>query len=213
MEHNNLLSNMSKYHYTFANGKGLWVTSDIHLQHKNIIKYCSRPFQTVDEMDEQIIKNWNEVVKKNDTVFIIGDVGFGNVDKLCEKIKRLNGKKILIVGNHDRDYLANETFTSLFAAIHEQVYIKVGDTNIYINHFPFTCFDGSYGGLSATWQLFGHCHSFPGSLGMDMDRLGHLFPTQYDVGMDNNHYMPVSFERIQEIISEQQQSLNLIRKC
>lgn len=204
---------MAVYHYTFANGDGIWVTSDIHLCHENIIKYCNRPFINTDEMDDKIIENWNSVVNKNDTVFILGDVGFGKPSKFIEKVKQLNGKKILIIGNHDRGNLGNEAFLSLFDAVHEQVYMKVGKTHIYLTHFPLLCFDGAWNGKSATWNLFGHCHSFPGSLGLDVQRLVHLFPTQYDVGMDNNHYTPVSFEQVKQIINNQQESLNLIRQC
>lgn len=203
---------MAVYHYSFGNGNGLWFTSDLHLGHENIIKYCHRQFETIDEMDEKIIENWNSVVHKNDTVFILGDVGFG-LSNLIPKIKRLKGKKILLPGNHDREFLGNEEFKSLFEAIHEQLYIKVGRNSIYLNHFPFLCFDGAWHGEKATWQLFGHVHSRPGSLGMDVNRLSVLFPTQYDVGMDNNNFTPVSFNQVKQIITDQQQSLNLIREC
>ena len=202
---------MAVYHYTFANGKGVWFTSDIHLHHANIIKYCKRPFTDTDEMDEAIIANWNSVVGKNDTVFILGDVGFGSPDTFFSKIKRLNGKKILIIGNHDRGYLGSQEFLSLFEAVHEQVYIKVGKNKIYLTHFPLLCFDGAYSGITATWNLYGHCHSFPGSGGLDMQRLIHCFPTQYDVGVDNNNYTPISFDAVKEKIHDQQMSLNMSR--
>lgn len=78
-----------------------FVISDTHFNHEKIIEYCNRPFKSVEEMNEIIIKNWNETVSNNDVVIHLGDVGLGNYDKLEPIIKRLNGKKILILGNHD----------------------------------------------------------------------------------------------------------------
>lgn len=204
---------MAEYNYKYSNGKGLWFTSDLHFEHANIIKYCNRPFKDVDEMRKKIIENWNSVVGKDDTVFILGDIGFGPLGQIIENVKQLNGKKILIPGNHDRGYIGKPEFDELFEEITPQVYMKVEKKRIYLNHLPFLAFDGAYLGKDATWQLFGHCHSFPGSLGLDVQRLVHLFPTQYDVGMDNNHYTPVSFEQVKQIINNQQESLNLIRQC
>lgn len=209
----------SYYDYKFESGEGIFFTSDLHIGHKNIIKYCQRPFADTEEMDEKIIENWNNTVSDNDTVFILGDMGLVRPDsknrfkELIAKIKRLNGIKILIPGNHDRHALMSDEFVECFADIQNQMFIKVEDKEIYLNHFPFTCFDGTYYGEKATWQLFGHVHSFPGSFGLDIERLHNLFPTQYDVGMDNNNYTPISFKKIKEIINDQQQSLNLIKKC
>ena len=78
-----------------------FIISDTHFGHEQIIKYCGRPFKSTKEMDEAMIKNWNEVVSNNDTVIHLGDVGFGKKDYIASIIKRLNGKKILIMGNHD----------------------------------------------------------------------------------------------------------------
>ena len=75
--------------------------ADLHFGHKNIIKYCNRPFADTDEMDRALIKNWNETVSNNDTVLVLGDVGFGSKEYIASLIKQLNGKKILIMGNHD----------------------------------------------------------------------------------------------------------------
>ena len=63
------------------------------------------------------------------------------------------------------------------------------------------CFEGGYQNV---WQLFGHVHSSKHSTGLDKERLVHLFPTQYDVGVDNNNYRPVSFAQVSQIITEQQ---------
>lgn len=121
-------------------------------------------------------------------------------------------KKILIPGNHDRELLQHASFTSLFEHISPMMYIRIGNQPIYLSHFPFLCFDGAYKGLEATWQLFGHVHSKKTQeTGLDVERLTHLFPTQYDVGVDNNNYYPVSFNQVKEIIKEQQYSLNLYR--
>jgi len=81
------------------------VTSDPHLGHTNVIEYCSRPFKDVDEMDETIIYNWNSIVRAEDIVYCLGDLAFGKGSK--EKLKlylpHLNGRIILIRGNHDRE--------------------------------------------------------------------------------------------------------------
>lgn len=79
------------------------VTSDHHLYHANIIKYCDRPFMDVDEMHEHFIKAWNEVVKPDDIVINMGDyICGGNFEQIEEITRQLNGYKILITGNHDR---------------------------------------------------------------------------------------------------------------
>lgn len=77
----------------------IWVTSDTHFGHENIIKYCKRPFENADHMDEILVQNWNSLIKPNDKVYHLGDVYFGNKGR--ETLQRLNGKKRLILGNHD----------------------------------------------------------------------------------------------------------------
>lgn len=79
----------------------IWITSDTHFGHENIIKYADRPFKDVDEMDEALIENWNSVVKEGDKVYHLGDVWMSNGEKAYKNIRRLNGKKRLVLGNHD----------------------------------------------------------------------------------------------------------------
>ena len=79
----------------------VFIISDTHFGHENIIKYCNRPFSSVEEMDEKMIKNWNETVSNNDVVLHLGDFGLGKKEYIASIVKRLNGKKILIMGNHD----------------------------------------------------------------------------------------------------------------
>ena len=81
---------------------GVYVTSDTHFNHSNIIRYCNRPFKDVDEMNEALIDNWNSVVGKNDKVIHLGDFAFGNRAKVENVFKRLNGKIDIVLGNHDR---------------------------------------------------------------------------------------------------------------
>ena len=76
-----------------------FLISDTHFGHTNIIKYCDRPFANVDAMDEALIKNWNSVVGPQDKVYHLGDVTLST--KKMWIMDHLNGKKILIKGNHD----------------------------------------------------------------------------------------------------------------
>ena len=83
----------------------IFLTADLHLDHENIIKYCNRPYKNKEEMYENIINNWNEIVNSQDIVYIIGDFSLrGPKHKMWfeETLKLLNGSKILIYGNHDR---------------------------------------------------------------------------------------------------------------
>lgn len=79
----------------------IWLISDLHLNHRNIIEYCNRPFSSVEEMNRELIKNWNSVVKNSDRVFCLGDFCLSGKDKVIELGNKLNGRKTLILGNHD----------------------------------------------------------------------------------------------------------------
>jgi len=77
-----------------------WFTADLHLGHTNIIRYCQRPFSKVTEMNYYLTSKWNSVVKPTDTVFHIGDFCFG---KISDYINNLQGRIILLRGNHDKE--------------------------------------------------------------------------------------------------------------
>ena len=89
--------------------KKYFVIADTHFGHENVIKYCNRPFKNADDMNYRIIKAWNETVSNNDTVFVLGDFAFGR-EVVTQIAPKLNGRKILIKGNHDT--LPNEFYRS-----------------------------------------------------------------------------------------------------
>ena len=192
--------------------QNIFFTSDTHFWHDNIIKFCNRPFSSIEEMNDTIIDNWNRVVDNNDIVFHLGDFCFCGSDKFKELVEKLNGRIYLILGNHDWKTIKN-WHASKFEGVYQQLSIKVNGKKIYLNHFPFLCYAGTYYRFEDTvWQLFGHVHSSDQNKnGLDNQRLSMLFPTQYDVGVDNNNYTPVSFEQVKNIIETQMLSLNMHR--
>lgn len=80
----------------------IFIISDLHLNHFNIIKYCNRPFKSIEEMNEAIINNWNSKISDNDLVYFLGDFCLGGRNVINNFTERLKGRKIIISGNHDR---------------------------------------------------------------------------------------------------------------
>ena len=189
-------------------GDRVFFTSDTHFYHSNIINFCGRPFKNVEVMNETLIANWNSVVGPDDIVFHLGDFCLGGSAEWTNILNRLNGKIYLIVGNHDIKNL-RQGYYSHFEHIAMQMHIEVGKQKIYLNHCPFLCYGGAY---RDTWQLFGHVHTSKQNTGIDAPRLHMLFPTQYDVGVDNNNFTPVSFEQVKRIIERQVEQFGKIRK-
>lgn len=185
-------------------GDKLFFTSDTHFNHANIIRFCNRPFENVEEMNETIISNWNRMVSPDDTIFHLGDFCLGGSEVWNGLLDRLNGKIHLIIGNHDIKNL-RPSFLNRFEEAVMQKYIEVGKRKIYLNHFPLLCYDGA---CCDTWQLFGHVHTRENSTGSDAHRLTMLYPTQYDVGVDNNNFAPVSYSEVRAIILKQVEQYN-----
>lgn len=144
------------------NDDNIFFTSDIHLGHKNIIKYCNRPYNDLDEMHEDMIERWNAVVKPDSIVFILGDVAFHmSKTKIKELLNRLNGKKYLIMGNHDRlESLPLECFEHI--SMMDQIVIKSTSidgegeyTTCILSHYPLLRWAGITRGVIS---LHGHEH-------------------------------------------------------
>lgn len=178
----------------------VYFTSDTHFGHENIIRYCNRPFQNAEEMNAELIRRWRETVPEDGIVFHLGDFAHGNARLWNDILCALTGRKYLILGNHDMKVL-RQGYTGKFELVAQQMTIRVGGQAIVLNHNPFLCYGGSYRDV---WQLFGHVHSGPAShTGLDHPRLRMLFPLQYDVGVDNNDFRPVSFAEVKTKIDEQ----------
>ncbi len=110
----------------------IWVTSDTHFGHANIIRYCDRPFKDTDEMDQVMIDNWNSVVKPEDKIYHLGDVYMGSQQNAATVLSKLNGKKRLVLGNHDdgRDKLLQAVFKKI------SVWRIFRDYGLLLSHIP-----------------------------------------------------------------------------
>ena len=86
--------------FNFGDGSGVFFTSDTHWGHVNIIRFCSRPFISVEEMNDVLIQNWNNVVPKDGIIFHLGDFAFGGSQLWNDVLSKLNGHIYLILGNH-----------------------------------------------------------------------------------------------------------------
>lgn len=182
----------------------VFFTSDLHFCHQNILKFCNRPWKTTEEMDKALIENWNSVVGKDDIVFDLGDFAFAPNWRWKEILSQLNGKHYLILGNHDITRWPGDSIMGMFAGVFQQLILKIDGRVVYLNHYPYLCFGGAWRNpQNAAWQLFGHIHSGPKCTGKDCDRLNNIFPYQYEVGVDNNNYTPISWEQVKEKIAYQ----------
>ena len=165
----------------------IFVTSDLHFGHKNIIKYENRPYENIEQMDKDLIKRWNDIVTINDIVYILGDFSWYGGEKTNEVLKQLNGKKVLIIGNHDCNFLKDKKFdTTLFEEITYYKEIKYNKKMYILFHYPIAEHNEK---MNGSIHLYGHIHT------MDLELENDLKPLAYNVGIDRNGYKPVNIEK------------------
>lgn len=114
----------------------IYLISDTHFNCWSMIFFGKRPFKNLKEMHNTLIKNWNDTVNKNDTVIIVGDFGKGNAIFFKWLLKKLNGKKILIKGNHDYKFRLKKILKTETIKIYKEIQLKIKNTNILITHKP-----------------------------------------------------------------------------
>ena len=167
----------------------IYFTSDLHLGHANIIKYSKRPFASVTEMDEGLIKNWNIKVKQQDTVYFLGDFAFAQQDRCKELLEQLNGNIYLCRGNHDKPLRSlYKYFVDVFDL--RTISIEDPDAAIVLCHFPLLTWDKQrYNSI----HLHGHCHG-----GLTLDKK----VRRLDVGVDAWNYAPVSYDEIKQFLKD-----------
>ena len=129
--------------------------ADTHFGHENIIRISHRPFSSIQEMDETLIKNWNKVVKPTDDVYILGDLAYKGKDP-DSYIRKLNGRKHLITGNHDGRITGNPDCRKLFVEIRDMKTITDGGQKIVLCHYPMVEWDGYFRGVL---HFYGHVHN------------------------------------------------------
>jgi len=143
--------------------------ADTHFNHARILIHEARPFSNIDEMNETLIFNWNAVVNPKDLVYHLGDFGFNNVEPV---LKRLNGKKILIIGNHDEPS-TKAKIRPYFERQEKLLDIRITEPRlglrkqvIVLCHYAMRVWPGSRYGA---WHLYGHSHGNLPSVGKSMD--------------------------------------------
>jgi len=160
----------------------IWFTSDTHYGHFNIMRYCNRPFVSVEQMDEAMLENYNSLVKPSDIVYHLGDFGFNT-----DVARQLNGRKHLIIGNHDWKLL--KKLQPHFVWSRDTFLLKPGNKlEFWLAHYPHRSWPHAYHG---SYHLFGHVH-------------GRLpdFGRSCDVGVDVWDYKPAHIDQIIERLSQ-----------
>ena len=168
----------------------IYFISDTHFGHKNIIKMCNRPFESIEEMDETLIKNWNNKVNGSDTVYIIGDM-FYRSDNVQQILQRLKGKKRLIIGNHDGSWMTKLDAAKYFASIDNYLEVSIDNHLVVMCHNPLLTWKHQ----KKSYMIHGHIH---------IDTQADFWPliavreNLLNAGADINGFAPVSLSELIE---------------
>ena len=151
-------NNMQKLHIQLEKGQKIWFISDLHLGHRNVIKFCNRPYSNEKEMGISLIQNWNDVVNENDIVFVLGDTfWFNDSHSIKRVLSQLKGKDIYILpGNHDdfdHYYRVDDPRIHL---CHDIVVVWISEEGkkkkeIWLSHYPMMTWPHRENGA---WQLW-----------------------------------------------------------
>ena len=164
--------------------KMIYIWSDLHLGHANIIEYEQRPFQNITEMNKKLLHNWRTIIKSNDTIINLGDIAFKtNKEYLSKIIKNLPGYKILIMGNHDRSKSTRWWIEIGFDEVYKYPIIYEG--KYILSHEPI--FTNEY------INIHGHIHNKK----TENSELKYL-PNQINISVEMIDYKPILFEKIIE---------------
>lgn len=168
-------------------------TADPHFGHANIIKYCNRPFSSLEEMDKTIIDNINAKVGKSDRLFCIGDFAFKS--QASDYLKQINCKNIwLIKGNHDYKPSQKDGFAEV-RDYHEEKY-DIGQTHkkrVVMFHYPILEWNQWHRG---SYHIYGHVHGQRSG-----PRGTHPYEYRIDVGVDCHNFSPISFSELVELMN------------
>lgn len=195
----------------------IWFTSDTHYHHKNIVRGTSeweiaqtgshqsvRDFDTLEEHNKTLVDNFNNLVKKDDVLYHLGDWSFGGFDKILEFREQLNCENIhLIFGNHDHHIEANKIIheghdgllrtQDLFKSVAHYRELAINGQKIILCHYAMRVWNKSH---HNSFHLYGHSHATLSDYGKSMD-----------VGIDSayklvGNYRPFSFTEVQSILSK-----------
>lgn len=199
---------MDTLNLEIGGGQKIYFSSDQHFGHRNVLRFCQRPYETTKEMEKALIDNWNSKVTNNDIVFVLGDFfWFHSRHEIKKVVDKLNGKTIYIVpGNHCKRaaYELCDERVQLLDDISALYIREVGKPQVkyevYVSHMPLMSWPHRERG---SYNFFGHIHSGPRSLShVDQDLPFHK-GLQYDIGVDNNEYAPIELEEIINILKKE----------
>ncbi len=164
-------------------------TSDTHYGHANIIKYCNRPFSSVQEMNDKLVENINNKVGAMDNLYHLGDFAMGGHQNVKEFRNRIKCKNIfLIIGNHDNRKVVTEP--GLFNRVYDLYEYKGANNSIVLCHYALKVWNKSHHGY---YHLYGHSH---GTLTDDLEC------RSFDIGVDCHNFSPLSIKEIDAIMAK-----------
>ena len=165
-----------------------YFTSDQHFGHFNIIRLCNRPFISLDEMNETLLARWNAKVKAEDTVYILGDLFF-RAATVEPVLKSLNGRKHLVLGNHDHSWTNRVKLDDYFESVQTLKEINADGRIMTLCHYPML----SYPQARRGWMIYGHIHN---NVRDDYWPLIVRRPRLLNAGVDVNNFVPVTFDEL-----------------
>ena len=164
--------------------------ADTHFGHSGALNFDNRPFASVEESDRTLMEYWNARVTNNDHIYILGDFAYRNEKPEEWYLSRLKGKKHLIIGNHDKKLLANETAMKFFESVDKMLHVTDEGNQICLCHYPIAEWFGYHKGH---YHIYGHIHNHDDEVAQFMRSRERAF----NAGCMLHNYMPVTFVELQ----------------
>ncbi len=174
----------------------IFYIADIHFGDFNIFDKCQRPFADVNDMNKQIINNWNNKVTNNDLVYILGDIALN--EKYLSLYSNLNGHKHLIVGNHDESFISFIKRSNIFETIKYIDLINDNGVKVCICHYPLLDWPEFNRG---SYLVYGHIHNKTIKNGKEYQQIKEYYSNKnaYNCGIDVVGYVPVTIKEMIEL--------------